>query len=80
MRNDQRYNSVEPMTQRDKLVENSCDKLVRVQCSAIPFQNRSQVELAWRSGSIMDFHATARGSIPGGNDVFTELHVLCKGQ
>ena len=23
-------------------------------------------ELAWRSGSIMDCHATARGSIPGG--------------
>ena len=31
-------------------------------------------------GSVMDCHATARGSIPGGNDVFTELHVLRKGQ
>ena len=37
-------------------------------------------ELAWRSGSVMDCHATARGSIPGGNGVFTELHVLRKGQ
>ena len=35
---------------------------------------------AWRSGSVMDCHATARGSIPGGNGVFTELHVLRKGQ
>ena len=35
---------------------------------------------AWRSGSAMDCHATARGSIPGGNGVFTELHVLPKGQ
>ena len=25
------------------------------------------VELAWRSGSLMDCHATARGSVPGGN-------------
>ena len=38
------------------------------------------VELAWRSGSVMDCHATARGSIPYGNGVFTELHVLRKGQ
>ena len=44
----------------------------------ITFYNN--VELAWRNGSIMDCHATARGSIPGGNGVFTELHVLCKGQ
>ena len=40
----------------------------------------SIVELAWRSGSVMDCHATARSSIPGGNGVFTELHVLRKGQ
>ena len=39
-----------------------------------------EVKLAWRSGCIMDCHATARGSIPGGNGVFTELHVLRKGQ
>ena len=39
-----------------------------------------KVELAWGSGSVMDCHATARGSIPGGNSVFTELHVLRKGQ
>ena len=33
-----------------------------------------------RSGSVMDCNSTARGSIPGGNGVFTELHVLRKGQ
>ena len=38
------------------------------------------VELAWCSGSVMDCHATVRSSIPGGNGVFTELHVLRKGQ
>ena len=38
------------------------------------------VELAWRSSSVMDCHTTARGSIPGGNGVFTELHVLRMGQ
>ena len=38
------------------------------------------VELAWHSGSVMDCHATARGSIPAGNGIFTELHVLRKGQ
>ena len=32
--------------------------------------------MAWRSGSVMDCQATARGSIPGGNGVKTELHVL----
>ena len=40
----------------------------------------SVVELAWRSGSVMDCHATARGSIPGGNGVKTELYVFRKGQ
>ena len=30
-----------------------------------------QVEIAWHSGSVMGCHATARGSIPGGNGVFT---------
>ena len=30
--------------------------------------------------NVMDYHARARGSIPGGNGVFTELHVLRKGQ
>ena len=38
------------------------------------------MELAWRSDSVMDCHATTRGSIPGKNGVFTELHVLCKGK
>ena len=41
---------------------------------------KQTVELAWLSGSVMDCHATARGSIPGGNGVKTELHVLRKGQ
>ena len=36
--------------------------------------------LAWRSGSVMDCHAMARGSIPSGNGVKTELHVLRKRQ
>ena len=30
--------------------------------------------MAWRNGSVMACHATARGSIPGGNGVKTELH------
>ena len=34
-------------------------------------------ELAWRSGNVMDFHATVRVQFPV---VFTELHVLHKGQ
>ena len=38
------------------------------------------VELPWRSGSVMDCHATAPGSIPGRDGVFTELYVLRKGQ
>ena len=38
------------------------------------------MELAWRSACAMDCHATARGSIPDGNGVKTELHVLRKGQ
>ena len=38
------------------------------------------MELAWRSGSVMDCHATKRGSIPGGKGVFTKLHVFRKGQ
>ena len=38
------------------------------------------MELAWRSGSVMDCHATAWDSIPDGNGVFTELHALRKGQ
>ena len=39
-----------------------------------------RVELAQRSGNVMDCHATAQGSIPGRNGVFIELHVLRKGQ
>ena len=35
------------------------------------------VEIAWRSGSVMDCHVTTRGSIPGGHGVFTQIHV-CK--
>ena len=37
-------------------------------------------ELPWCSGSIMDCHATAPGSIPGRDGVFTEFHVHLKGQ
>ena len=48
--------------------------------SASVYGELGRVELAWRSGSVMNSHATARGSIPGGNSVFTELHVLRKGQ
>ena len=32
---------------------------------------KGYVELAWRSGCVMDCHATARGSIPGGKGVKT---------
>ena len=39
-----------------------------------------RVELAWRSGCVMDCRAAARGSIPGGDGVKTELYVLRKGQ
>ena len=34
----------------------------------------------WRSGNVMNCHATAPGSIPCRDGVFTELHVLRKGQ
>ena len=43
----------------------------------IPEIVKIRMELAWRSGCVMDCHATTRGSIPGGNGVKTELHVLC---
>ena len=46
---------------------------------AISYKN-SLEELAWRSGSEMDCHATTRGSIPGGKGVFTKPHILHKGQ
>ena len=32
------------------------------------------------SDSVMDCHVTTRGLNPGGNGLFTELHVLRKGQ
>ena len=38
------------------------------------------VERPWRSGNVMNCHATAPGSIPGRDGVFTELHILRKGQ
>ena len=38
------------------------------------------VELAGRSGCVVDRHATTKVSIPGGHNVKTELHVLRKGQ
>ena len=34
----------------------------------------------YRSGCVMDCHASTLGLIPGGDSVKTELHVLCKGQ
>ena len=34
----------------------------------------------WSLRNVMDCHATARGSIPGRNGVFIELHVLRTGQ
>ena len=37
-------------------------------------------KLAWSSGCVTYCHATARGSIPGGNSVKPESHVLRKGQ
>ena len=43
-------------------------------------QNERISHCNWRSGSVMDCHAMARGSIPGGNGVKTELHVVCKRQ
>ena len=42
--------------------------------------DRLIVELAWRRGCVMDCHPTARGSIPGGNGVNTELHDFRKVQ
>ena len=42
--------------------------------------NNVKVELVWLSGSVMDCHATIRGSIPDGDGVKTELHILRKGQ
>ena len=47
---------------------------------ACSLKNKPIGELAWRSGIVMDCHAMARGSIPGGDGIFTELHVLRKGQ
>ena len=38
------------------------------------------LKLPWRSGSVMDCHVTAPGSIHGRDGVFTELYVLRKGQ
>ena len=38
--------------------------------------SNSLIELAWRSGCVIDCHAATQGSNPGGD----ELHVLRKGQ
>ena len=51
-----------------------------ISCVAGALFAHDSVELAWRSGSVMDCHVTAQGSIPDGNGVFTEFHVLRKGQ
>ena len=47
--------------------------------NAVEISTHAQ-ELVWHSGSVMDCHAMARGSIPGRNGAFTELHILRKGQ
>ena len=36
------------------------------------------MELAWRSGRVMDCHTTTRGWIPGGNGVFTKLSAFAR--
>ena len=51
-----------------------------VYCLIWSLSSNTQVELAWRSGSVIDCHATARGSIPSGNGLSKELQVLHKGQ
>ena len=38
------------------------------------------VELAWCTGSVMDCHTMAKGSIPGGNGVKTKLQIFRRGQ
>ena len=61
----------------------SYDILYNIGCKksiASFFYKKEWVELVWRSNSVMYCHATAWGSIPGWNSVFTELHVLYKGQ
>ena len=35
-------------------------------------------ELAWRSGSVMDCHATARGSITGGSGVKLSFTIFAR--
>ena len=40
----------------------------------------SLMELVWRIGCVMDYYAMTRGSIPGGDGVKTDFHVLRKGQ
>ena len=47
---------------------------------ACPIDVIVRVELAWHSGSVMDCHTAAWGSIPGGNGVKNELLVLRKGE
>ena len=36
-------------------------------CTFENIYKNEEMELAWRCGSVMDCHATARGSIPYGN-------------
>ena len=38
------------------------------------------VGLVWHSGSVMDCHASDRGSIPTGNGIYTELPSLSMGR
>ena len=57
----------------------ACDNHVCISCF-VKCILQCFVELAWRSGSVMDCHTTARGSIPDGISVKNEIHILRKGQ
>ena len=48
-------------------------------CGLIDYRH-FEISGAGCSVCVIDCHATARGSIPGGNGVKIELHVLRKGQ
>ena len=48
------------------LIDLCKDHHINQQSSSLFHVSSNTVELAWRSGRVMDCHATARGSIPGG--------------
>ena len=53
---------------------------ISINCCLPSIVKSNDVERPWRSGNVMNCHATVPGSIPGRDGVFTELHVLRKGQ